>query len=190
MKAIFLDRDGTINSDSGYINKPEDFELYPFAAKAIREFNKMGYLVIVVTNQSGIARGYLTIEDLENIHKKMKELLEKENAYVDDIFYSPYHIEGKIEPYNISHEDRKPGLGMFYKAVKKYGIQPDKSFMIGDKYTDMQFGFNAKLTTILVRSGDGDFEFLQNRKKWEKTPDFVVDNLYSAAKLIRKLDEK
>ncbi len=190
MKAIFLDRDGTINPDSGYINKPEDFELYPFSAKAIKIFNKLGYKVIVVTNQSGIARGYLTKDDLEKIHEKMLYLLKKENAYIDDIFYSPYHSEGIIKPFNISHEDRKPSLGMFYKADKKYGITKNKSFMIGDKYSDILFGKNAGLTSILVRTGDGNKEFFENRKNWTIKPDFVVDNLLSAAYLIEKIGGK
>jgi D-glycero-D-manno-heptose 1,7-bisphosphate phosphatase len=186
-KAIFLDRDGTINPDGGYINHPDDFKLYPFTAKAIKKFNDMGYLVIVVTNQSGIARGYMTKEDLKKIHDKMIALLSKDGAAIDEIFYSPYHPEGTIEPYNVKSDERKPGLGMFYKALKKYKFSTKDSFMIGDKYSDIEFGKNAGLTTILVKTGDGEKEFLQNRHKWKVKPDFVVENLLSAANLIEKI---
>ena len=190
-KVIFLDRDGTINpDDKGYINKPEDFNLYPFTAKAIKIFNQLGYKLIVVTNQSGIARGYLTFEDLEKIHKKMLNLLEKDGAQIDEILISPFHPEGVVEPYNIFSEDRKPGLGLFYKALKKYNFRIKKSFMIGDKYSDILFGKNVGLKSILVRTGYGEEEFLQNLEIREKKPDFVVDNLLAAAYLIEKLTEK
>ncbi len=188
IKAVFLDRDGTINPDkNGYINHPDDFELYPFAAEAISLLNKSGYLVFIVTNQSGIAREYYTFKDLEIIHKKMQDSLTEEGAKIDDIYISPYHIEGKLEPYNIDHEDRKPGLGMFRKALKKHNFHIKSSFMIGDRYADIAFGKKAGLTTFLVLTGDGKKEFYKNRDSWEYKPDFIVKNLMSAVKLINRL---
>jgi len=189
-KAVLLDRDGTINFDSGYINKPENFELYPFTAEAISIWNKLGYLVIVVTNQSGITRGYYTFEDLDVIHRKMLTGLAAANAKIDDIFISPYHIKGTIPPYNIEHEDRKPGLGMFKKALKKYRFAINRSFMIGDRYADIAFGKKAGLKTILVLTGDGRKEFLENRRNWEYKPDFIVENLLVAAKFIKEMGNK
>ncbi len=186
--AIFLDRDGTINMDKGgYINHPDDFELFPFAGEAISILNKPGYLVFVVSNQSGITRGYYTAEDLEKIHQKMEKQLQRCGAKIDEIFFSPYHIEGKIEPYNIHHEDRKPGLGMFKKALKKYRFDVKRSFMIGDRYSDIVFGKKAGLTTILLLTGFGKDIFYNDRKKWEYQPDYVVKDLLVAAKLIEKL---
>lgn len=188
IKAVFLDRDGTINIDqNGYINNPDDFELFPFAAEAISILNKLDYLVFVVSNQSGITRGYFTIEELEAIHQKMNNCLERSGAKIDEIYFSPYHIEGKVEPYNIHHEDRKPGLGMFKKALKKYHFEIKKSFMVGDRYSDIVFGKKAGLTTILLLTGFGKDIFYHDRKKWEYQPDFVVKNLLVAAKLIEKL---
>jgi len=189
-KAVFLDRDGTINIDSGYICKAEDFQLFPFAAQAISILNSLGYLVLIVTNQSGITRGFYTFDDLDKIHNKMRSDLAVANAKIDDIFISPYHIEGKLPPYNIDHEDRKPGLGMFKKALKKYNFSVKDSFMIGDRYTDIVFGKKAGLKTILVLTGDGRKEFLENRRNWEYKPDFIVENLLVAAKFIKEMGNK
>ncbi len=190
IKAVFLDRDGTINIDqNGYINNPDDFELFPFAAEAIFILNKLNYLIFVVSNQSGITRGYFTIEELEVIHQKMDKQLLKSRAKIDEIYFSPYHIEGKVEPYNIHHEDRKPGLGMFKKALKKYHFEIKKSFMIGDRYSDIVFGKKAGLSTILLLTGFGKDIFYNDRKKWEYQPDFVVKDLLVAVKLIEKLGE-
>lgn len=190
-KAVFLDRDGTINSDEhGYINKPDDLQLYSFAAEAISRLNKMGYLVFVVTNQAGVAYGYFKIEDVEKINAKLINDLEKENAKVDEIFYSPFHEKGVVKPFNIYHKDRKPDIGMFQKAKDKYDFNTRESFMIGDRSSDIGFGKNAGLKTILVRSGDGENEFLQNRNNTEYKPDFVVKDLLVAVKLIEELENK
>ena len=188
-KAVFLDRDGTINFDSGYIDNADDFELYPFAARAIRKLNEMGFLVIIVTNQSGIARGYYTEDDLTQIHDKMIKLLTEKDAKIDKIYYSPYHAEGNVKPFDKFSSERKPGLGMFHKALDDFEIDIKNSYMIGDKQSDIKFGKNAKLTTILVRSGNGDREFLENRKNWTKKPDFITDNLLSTVALINKLEK-
>ena len=190
-KAIFLDRDGTINIDiNGYVNSPHDFELYPFAAEAISIMNNMDFLVFIVTNQSGIARGYYSLKDLNEIHEKMNFLLKEKKAIIDEIFFSPYHIKGKIEPYDISHEDRKPHIGMFKKANEKYKFDIKNSYMIGDKYTDIAFGKKAGLITILVFTGFGKKEFLNDRNNWEYQPDFVVKDLLIAANLISKQESQ
>ena len=190
-KAVFLDRDGTINSDEhGYINKPEDLHLYPFAAEAISKLNKMGYLIFVVTNQAGVAYGYFKIEDVEKINAKLVNDLAKGNAKVDEIFYSPCHKNGIVEPFNIYHEDRKPDIGMFQKAKDKYDFNTKESFMIGDKFSDIGFGKKAGLRTIFVRSGAGENEFLLNRNETKFKPDFVVKDLSVAVKLIEELENK
>jgi len=190
-KAVFLDRDGTINADEfGYINKPEDLHLHPFAAEAISKLNKMGYLVFVVTNQAGVAYGYFKIQDVEKINAKMIKDLAIGNAKIDDIFYSPFHIKGVIEPFNIESDDRKPGIGMFQKAKEKYDFNTKESFMIGDRYSDIGFGKNAGLKTIFVRSGGGENEFFQKRNETIYKPDFVVKDLAVAVKLIEELEKK
>ena len=120
----------------------------------------------------------------------MIKYLEKSNAKIDEIYFSPYHKKGAVEPYNVDHEDRKPGLGMFKKALKKYNFNIKKSFMIGDRYADITFGKKAGLTTTLVLTGNGERAFYKKRKDWEYKPDFVVKNLLSAVKLISKLESK
>ncbi|HPR18709.1 MAG TPA: HAD-IIIA family hydrolase [Candidatus Cloacimonadota bacterium] len=190
-KAVFLDRDGTINADKhGYIKRPEDFELFPFAAEAIRKLNEMDFLVFVITNQSGIARGFYTLDDLDSIHRKMTDELLKKEAKLTRIYFSPYHGEGHIEPFNIDHEDRKPGLGLLRKAQKEYDFSLKHSYMIGDKYSDIAFGRKAGLNTILVRSGCGEKEFLENRTLWKYKPDFITEQLLHAVQLIEKLEFK
>ena len=191
IKAVFLDRDGTINSDEhGYINKPDDLHLYPFAAEAISKLNKMGYLVFIVTNQAGVAYGYFKIEDVEKINAKFLNDLAKGDAKVDEIFFSPFHKNGIVEPFNIYHEDRKPGIGLFKKAKEKYDFDVKASYMIGDRFSDIGFGKNAGLKTILVRSGDGEKDFMQRRNETEYNTDFVVKDLSVAVKLIEELENK
>ncbi len=190
-KAVFLDRDGTLNPDEqGYINEPEDFSLYPFAGEAIRRLNELDFLVFIVTNQSGIARGYLTEADLHRIHQRMIAELRKEDAEITRIFYSPYHQEGKVEPFNIAHQDRKPDLGMFQRAKQEFDFSTRHSYLIGDKYSDIAFGRKAGLKTILVQTGNGRKEFMQNRYNWKWKPHFVTEHLLHAVYLIEKLENK
>jgi len=185
-KAVFLDRDGTINIDEqGYISKPEDFVLFHYTAEAISLLNKLDYNIFVISNQSGIARGYYSFEDLEKIHQKMLLELERSGAQITDIFISPYHEDGKVEPYNVEHEDRKPGLGLF-----KHSFSIKNSFMIGDKYSDIAFGRKAGLITILVRSGEGNEEFMQHRNSRQYKPHYVAKDLLSAAKLIERMENQ
>lgn len=184
-KAVFLDRDGTINSDKyGYIRSPEQFKLFDFSSKAIKMLKDSGFSVFLVTNQSGIARGFFSYDDLDKIHQKMQQTLSSDNAEIDDIFISPFHKNGIVSPFNISHRDRKPDLGMFEKALSKYRFSIKNSFMIGDSRKDIIFGKNAGLKTILVLTGNGTEEFIKRRNHWTSKPDFIVPNLLSAAKLI------
>jgi D,D-heptose 1,7-bisphosphate phosphatase len=146
-KAIFLDRDGTINRYVGFLTDIDDFELLPGVAEAIRMINQSGYLAIVTTNQPVIARGEVTVEELENIHCKMETLLGREGAYLDDIFVCPHHPDkgfaGERPEYKTNCSCRKPKPGMLLQAAKKYNIDLSQSFVIGDSITDMNAGENA-----------------------------------------------
>lgn len=189
IKAVFLDRDGTINPDSsGYINHPEQFEIYPYTAESIRKLHELGFYVFIVTNQSGIARGLFKIEDVETIHAKLRDLLKNEETYVDGIYYSPYYANGTVKPYNIEHPSRKPGIGMFQEAKEEFDFKLHLSWMIGDKYQDIEFGKNAGLKTILVQTGYGKTEFMVNRKNWLVQPDYIVPDLKSAVDVIETID--
>jgi len=185
MQVVFLDRDGTINDDqTGYIKDKENFHLFPYTGEAIRILNNLGYKIIVVTNQSGIARGYYSVEQLEKVHDYMVTELSKEKATVDLILYSPFYEEGIVSPYNIAHDSRKPGSGMFFKALSIFPFQSSQSFMVGDKPEDISFGKKNGLQTILVRSGYGSRTWA-NHGELEDLPDFVCDNLLSASYLIQ-----
>lgn len=187
-KVVFIDRDGTINPDpNGYISSPKQFELFPFCAQAIRIFNNLNYKVVVVTNQSGIARGYYDFSQLEKIHDKMLTLLRNEGAYIDDILVSPYHPQGVIEPYNVVHEDRKPSTGLLKQYFKSKNFFTSKSYVIGDKDSDMKLANNFHLKSILVLTGYGKKTF-NERAKLSIFPNYVVDNLLTAAKLLQKID--
>jgi histidinol-phosphate phosphatase family protein len=188
-KAVFLDRDGVINHDAEYIDRPERLDVYPFAGPAIARLNRLGFRVFVVSNQSGVARGMFTIEDVHRIHDKLVSELSKSGAYIDEIFFSPYFATGSVEPYNVAHEDRKPGLGMFRQALAKWNFRIRGSFMIGDRASDLEFGKKAGLSPILVQSGLGHKEFLDNRGSWTYPPDFIVENIETASRLIEKLEK-
>jgi len=185
---MFLDRDGVINPDPGYINDPEDLQPFPFTAQAIRNFNLLGLKVIVVTNQSGIARGLLTIDQMNDIHQKLIDQLADDQAYIDRIYFSPYHIDGHVVPYNIQHLDRKPDLGMFIKACSDFNLDPGTSYMIGDRMSDMVFAHRAKLVPILVMTGDGKKDLLLRLAQHpEYAPAFVAQDLLAASWLIKLL---
>ena len=146
-KAVFLDRDGTINIYKGFIQDPQDMELIPGIADTIRKINESGYLAIVVTNQPVIARGECTVEELEHIHEKMETLLGKEGAYIDDLFYCPHHpdkgFEGERIEYKIVCDCRKPKPGMLLQAAERYNIDLEASYMVGDDDRDMEAGRQA-----------------------------------------------
>lgn len=157
-KAIFLDRDGTINKYVGYLRKPEEFELLPGVGEAIRKINASGYLAIVVTNQPVIARGEVTVDELQLIHNKMETLLGKEGAYLDGIYYCPHHPDkgfaGEVTELKIDCECRKPKPGMLLKAARDFNIDLKQSWMIGDGQNDIKAGKIAGCKTVLIGVDD------------------------------------
>ena len=159
-KAIFLDRDGTINKYVGFLRDIYDFELLPGVAEAIRKINESGYLAIVITNQPVIARGEVTWEQLEEIHNKMETLLGKEGAYLDAIYFCPHHpdkgFEGEIPELKIDCDCRKPKPGLIYKAAEEFNIDLSQSWMVGDGKNDILAGKNAGCKTALIGSNDFD----------------------------------
>lgn len=162
-RAVFLDRDGTINQCVGHLKDIHDFVLIDGVAKAIRKINQSGYLVIVVTNQPVIARGELSLLELQEIHKKMETLLGREGAYIDDIFFCPHHphkgYEGERPEYKIECDCRKPKPGMLMEAAEKYNIDLEQSWMIGDGENDMEAGKRAGCHVAYIsRSGMEDVD--------------------------------
>ena len=158
-RAVFLDRDGTINEESGFITSPEQIRLLPGAAEAIRRLNDSPYLAICVTNQPVIARGEATLADLEAIHARLDTLLGNEGAYLDDLFFCPHHPDGgfagEIAAYKIDCDCRKPKPGMLLLATASYNINPSRSYMIGDRTADIAAGRAAGCKTIGLATGAG-----------------------------------
>lgn len=161
-KAIFLDRDGTINKYVGYLRTPEQFELLEGVGEAIRKINLSGYLAIVVTNQPVIARGEVTVDGLQEIHNKMETMLGKEGAYLDGVYYCPHHPDkgfaGEVEELKIVCECRKPKAGLLLQAAKDFNIDLSQSWMIGDSENDVLAGKNAGCKTALI----GETDYGQN----------------------------
>ncbi|MBC7963697.1 MAG: D-glycero-beta-D-manno-heptose 1,7-bisphosphate 7-phosphatase [Steroidobacteraceae bacterium] len=153
-RAVFLDRDGTINVEKEYLYRIADFEFISRAADAVRLLNEAGFLVVVVTNQSGVARGYYTEEDVENLHRHIDRELEKTGARVDVWLYCPHHPDGRGS-YGLPCNCRKPLPGMLKEAAQRFDIDLKTSIMIGDKLADVSAGQAAGCRTILVRTGYG-----------------------------------
>lgn len=164
-KAIFLDRDGTINKYVGFLREVEQFELLPNTSEAIKKINNSGYLAIVVTNQPVVARGEVTFEQLDQIHNKMEALLGKDGAYLDGIYFCPHHphkgFEGEIPELKVECECRKPKPGMLLQAAKDFNIDLSKSWMIGDSDNDILAGENAGCFTARVTEKDSLYDIIE-----------------------------
>ena len=153
-RAVFLDRDGTVNVYKGFLTNIDEFELIDGVAEAIKKINSSGYLCILVTNQPVIARGEVTYEELEQVHNKLETLLGLQGAYIDGIYYCPHHphkgYEGEVPELKIDCDCRKPKPGMLYKAAKDFNIDLSKSYMVGDSENDIKAGTLAGCKTVLV----------------------------------------
>jgi len=182
-KAVFLDRDGTIVVHEPYVSSPNQLKLLPNVAEGIRLFKEHGYLAIVVTNQSGVARGLFSEERLMLIHKKLMSMLKDEGVDLDDIYYCPHHREGIIEQYRLECDCRKPKPKMLLDAAKKHNIDLTQSLMVGDSVEfDMQTGKNAGCTSILIKNGCAD----DTNSNSISGIDYVVRDLLEAARIFTK----
>lgn len=157
-RAVFLDRDGTINVEKGYVHQAHEFEFIPGAPEAIRLLNGAGFLVVVVTNQSGVARGYYDEEAVHRLHRFMDAELARDGAFVDAYYLCPHHPHHGVGPYRIECSCRKPLPGMLTGASRDMGIDLARSYLIGDKVSDVEAGLAAGCTSLLVLTGYGDGE--------------------------------
>ena len=155
--AIFFDRDGVLNVDVGYLYKIEDFQWIDGAIEAIKYYNDKDYYVFVITNQSGVARGFYTEIDIHKLHNWMNQELAKYGAHIDEFFYCPHHVKGIIKEYSFDCECRKPKIGMIKKAVDKYDVQLDSSLLIGDKDSDIECAENAGIKGLKFNAEKLDF---------------------------------
>ena len=183
-RAVFLDRDGVITQEPPhYAHKLSQLELISRSADAIRLLNENGFMVIIASNQAGIARGYYREEDVVLFSQAVKENLAKEGAYVDAIYYCPHHPEAKIERYRVDCNCRKPKPGMLTRAEKELNIDLKQSFVVGDKLSDIEAGKRAGCKTIMVKTGHGVEELKSNLIKCN----YVADDLYDAVKYVVNL---
>lgn len=182
-RAVFIDRDGTLNEDIGYVSTPEKLVLYPWAAEAVRLINESGLLTVVITNQSGIARGMYTEQTLDGIHSRMIEQLARKGARIDAVYYCPHHPEVGSARYRIACECRKPSTGMLDRAARDHDIDLARSFVVGDKASDIKLAENAGARAALVLTGYGR-ETFSHPDRWPCKPAIVAENLLEAVKRI------
>lgn len=180
---VFIDRDGTLNEDTGYISHPDGLILYPFAADAVRLINQAGLKVIVVTNQSGVARGLYSEETLRQIHAKMSDELSKKGARLDSVYYCPHHPEFGDRQYRLDCDCRKPRPGMLIRAAREHQIDLSRSYVIGDKASDIRLASNVGARGVLVLTGFGKAT-VEQPDRWPCEPYAVAENLLAAAYVV------
>ncbi len=172
--AVFLDRDGTIAEEVGYLNHASRFRMFPFVAAAIRRLNEAGLPVVVVSNQSGVGRGYFPESLVHSVNETMKRELTAAGARIDAIYYCPHT--------SADHCDcRKPKTGLLERAAREHSLELGRSFVVGDRYGDIELARNVRARGILVRTGYGEGELAWHSAKWSAQPDFVAEDLLKAA---------
>jgi D-glycero-D-manno-heptose 1,7-bisphosphate phosphatase len=188
-RAVFLDRDGTINRDVGYPNSYDMVEIYPYSYAAIRKINEAGFLSVIVTNQSGIGRGFIEEKNLHDIHRKLRRDFAKQKAVIDGIYYCPHYEHSDIPEYRKACSCRKPNPGMAQQAVRDFHIDTAKSYMIGDKAEDIIFGKNIHATSILLLTGFGK-KSIPKLKERGIDPAHVAETLKEAVEWILQREKK
>jgi D-glycero-D-manno-heptose 1,7-bisphosphate phosphatase len=188
--AVFFDRDGTLIADAGYLNHPSQIKLFSQTAEALKSLRKAGFYLFVVTNQSGVARGYFSEAQVKNVHQNLRRMLKVKGAKIDAFFYCPHHPQGKVKSFSKKCDCRKPSPGMVKQALKRYSIDLKKSYVVGDKLDDILLAKNAKVAAgLLVRTGNGRKSELEFRKLKLKNS-AVVSNLAQAAQWILSRKDK
>jgi D-glycero-D-manno-heptose 1,7-bisphosphate phosphatase len=180
--AVFLDRDGTIIEDVGYLDVIERIALFPWSVDSIRALNRAGLPVVIVTNQSGVARRYFTEAFVEETHRALDRLLAAGGARVDAYYYCPHHPDGTVAEYRRQCDCRKPARGLVDRAARDLGLDPERSYVVGDKWLDVGLARAVGARAILVRTGTGAVE--ERRPPAGVAADAVVDNLAAAASWI------
>ncbi|MFP4081329.1 MAG: D-glycero-alpha-D-manno-heptose-1,7-bisphosphate 7-phosphatase [Candidatus Aminicenantes bacterium] len=188
-RAVFLDRDGTINKDVGYPDSYHLIEIYPYSFEAVRKINLAGLLAIIVTNQSGVGRGLIEEENLEGIHRKLSEEFAEHRAHFDGIYYCPHYLSSSAPRYRKNCSCRKPFPGMAHQAASDLHIDLSQSYMVGDKVEDILFGLNIKAKPVLVLTGFGQ-KSLTKLKEKHIQPTYVAANLLEAVNWILQKDRQ
>lgn len=180
--AVFLDRDGTLIEEVGYLDRLDRVQLFPWSVAAIRALNEARIPIVLITNQSGVARGFFTEAVVDDVHRHIGSLLGAGGAHIDAYYYCPHHRDGKIAEYAIACDCRKPGRGLVDRAIRELGVDAAQSFTVGDRWLDVALARNIGGRGVLVRTGYGADE--ENRPPDGLTADAVVNNLIEAASWI------
>ena len=181
-RAVFLDRDGTLIEEVGYLDRVDRVELYPWSIDAVRLLNRAGLRVVVATNQSGIARGFFTEAIVDDVHEHISSLLAEGGARIDAYYYCPHHPEGHVDGYTQACDCRKPARGLVDRAARELGVDPLRSFVVGDRWLDVQLARAVGARGVLVRTGYGQAE--EARPLPDVAADAVADNLMGATSWI------
>jgi D-glycero-D-manno-heptose 1,7-bisphosphate phosphatase len=183
-RAAFIDRDGTLSEEVGYINHPSRFRLFPYAAAAVKLLNDHGWLTVVVTNQAGVARGYFDEAMIQTVHDNLTREMHSLGARVDAIYYCAHHPTVGEPPYRQECDCRKPKPGLIKRAATDLSVDLEQSWMIGDRYSDIEVARNAGVRSALVLSGYGRGEWENQRSSWQHQPDLIAENLYEAVAFV------
>lgn len=184
-KTIFLDRDGTINVDKGYVYRIDDFEFLPGVLEALKIFQNLGYQLVIITNQSGIARGYYTVEEYENLNKWLLKKLKENKITITKSYYCPHLREGSIKEYSIECECRKPKLGLFFKAIDELEIDMEHSYAIGDRLRDLSICHSTSVKGILLSGEENvDYEILESDEYYNGKISFKKNLLEAAQDIL------
>ena len=189
-RAVFIDRDGTISDEVGYVNHVSRYRVFPFAAEAVRLLNDAGWLAILVTNQAGVARGYFGEELIGEVHALLAAELRRGGARLDAVYYCPHHPSVGEPPYRQDCDCRKPRPGLIRRAADELGLDLARSWMVGDRHSDIELARNAGVRSAFVLTGYGRGELEHQRGVWRHQPDLVAENLLEVVKEIIKTSEK
>lgn len=181
---VFLDRDGTVTEEVGYVNHPSRLRLIPGAAEGIRLLNDAGVPVILATNQAGVARGYFTEDLVKEVLAKLEDLLAAQGARLDALYYCPHHPSVGPEPYRLACDCRKPKPGMLLRGAKAFDLALERCYVVGDKISDAGFAHSVGAKGVMILTGYGLGEFTYQRREWKEEPDFIAEDLVSAARWI------
>jgi len=179
-RAVFIDRDGTISEEVGYVNHVSRYRVFPFAAEAVRALHEAGWLAVLVTNQAGVARGYFAEEIIGQVHGVLAAELEKGGARLDAVYYCPHHPSVGEPPYRLDCDCRKPRPGLIHEAARRFRLDLAGCWMVGDRYSDVVLARNAGVRSAFVLTGYGRGEYEYQRHAWEHHPDLVAENLLEA----------
>jgi D-glycero-D-manno-heptose 1,7-bisphosphate phosphatase len=182
--AIFIDRDGTLSHEVGYVNHLSRFRLLPFAVDAVRLVNRSGLLAVVVTNQAGVARGYFPPELIDEVHAALRAAMSEGGARLDGIYCCTHHPSEGQPPFRADCDCRKPKPGLLRRAAEELGIDLGRSYVIGDRRADLELAWAVGARAVLVKTGYGLGELTYNAPSWRRAPDLVAEHLLEAVQRI------